>query len=842
MEKGKQCEKCPLKDVRFVPAEIYGDPPLDILFIGEAPGAEEEREGRPFVGRSGQLLRDKFYNLVLKNHPNLKFGITNVVKCRPPQNETPDKTIVNLCRPYIDSEILDLKPRIIVLLGRVALKYFLGFDSVTKYVNTVVEKNMPYGLVQVVVTYHPASVLRDIGKMRDFELTFSRIIPKVLEKGSERVEFHYKVADTVEEFEKLARRIIEHGEYVAFDVETPSIQVPINPTESPIYTISLAVKYKNGVEEVWAIPLIKDDALYLPLKEIMENPEIKKIAHNGKYDIAFLKVHGIDIRGFYFDTLIAHHLYDENLPHNLGYLATEFTPFTEYKSEFWESGFEKMQKLTEDYKKGEISPESEAFLRELLEYNAKDAYVTLLSFYKLDKLLNDYKKAVMRSILIPLSMTLMDVELSGWKIDINTLQELEVEYSTKISETYRRMVEHPWVKKFVSKAGVQVNLNSTKQLKQILFDIGGLPIIKKSKKTQEPSTSTDVLLQLADRSEFVRDLLEYRKLNKIYTAFIKSMPEHILSDGKIHPRFNITGTVTGRLSSDSPNIQQIPKGSTIRKMFVSNFPDGYILEADYSQLELRVAASVSGDEKLMKAFELGEDLHRKTASAIFNKPPEEVTDEERRIAKGINFGVIYGITPVGLVENLVPLGINITKSEAEQYIKAFFSTYKGVYNWVVLVRNIALKNRVVHSIFGVERHLRDTTEEDLRQATNFVIQSSAAYFTFIALNEIRKKIRALGLNSRILATIHDSIVIDAPASEIEIMKQIIREAMVDKVSMVVDAILKTIDFPEIPGKRLCVLDVDIKQGKSWYIEEEEEQVEELFKDENIESVQEKQEA
>lgn len=815
------CVTCPLANKRFVPLEVYPSivDSVDVMFIGEAPGADEEALGVPFVGKSGQLLREQLSKYIFPRFNDISYVITNSVKCRPDNNATPNKKLIQTCYPFLRDEILKYKPKIIVLLGKVALTSVLSsLRSITQNVNRVVETVIEGHRVIVVPTYHPAAILRDQNKMRDFEATFKDVLPSLLRKIrsgnltnglSEDELINFKVINSTEEFEQVVDDAVMNAEYLAFDIETFELSPYDDPT---MISFSFAIKRKDGSITTYAIPLLLVKGYGRPLERLMTS-NIKKIAHNAKFDMGFLYYHGIEVKNLYFDTMIAHHLIDENLPHNLEYLAVTETTLGAYKSEYWKVAKDKMIKLRENLRKGVLTQEDREFILDTLKYNAKDAYATLVAYFSLYEKLTDEKKSIIESLMTTLSKALMVAEFHGVKVDMNRLKELDVEISKQLMELKNRMLEHKWVRTYKSKVGSEeVNLNSTKQLVEIIYNIGNVPVISTTEKGS-PSTASDVLMMLSSKYDFIKDLLEYRKLSKLYTAFIASMPEHIKSDGKVHPRFNITGTKTGRLSCESPNMQQIPKESLIRQIFVPSLD--YLIEADYSQLELRTTATVSGDPSLLDAFKNGIDLHLLTASRIFGKSPDEVTDSERRIAKGINFGVVYGITPRGLVDNLLPLGIDINEKDADRYIKTFFLTYPKVLDWIRTTRSVAKVNKVVHSIFGVERHLSKTEETDMREAVNFVIQSSSAYMTFFAIVYLFNEFRKRNMRSRIVLTIHDSIVLDVAKEELEDVIRLLKECMVVRIEELLRSYISIISYPEIPGKEVCPLDIEIEIMERW---------------------------
>jgi DNA polymerase I len=398
---------------------------------------------------------------------------------------------------------------------------------------------------------------------------------------------------------------------------------------------------------------------------------------------------------------------------------------------------------------------------------------------------------------MPLACLLAEMEQTGVKVDQDQLEQLGFELKEKLDRLTKEIYEI---------AGMEFNINSPKQLGEILFDKLGLPVIKKTKTGY--STSADVLEKLAPQHEIVQLILTYRQVGKLLSTYIEGLKKEIQPDGKIHTQFHQTITATGRLSSTEPNLQNIPirmeEGRRIRQVFVPSAPNWVILAADYSQIELRVLAHLSGDETLQRAFREGRDIHTQTAMDIFAVTEEEVTSLMRRQAKAVNFGIVYGISDFGLSQNL-----GITRKEAKAFIDRYFETFPGVKKYmdqVVVqakeegyVTTLLLRRRYLPDIRSSNYNLRSFAE---RTAMNTPIQGTAADIIKMAMIDLDRKMKEKALKSRMLLQVHDELVFEVPEDEIQEMQQLV-PAVMEK------SIEKQLSLT-VPLK------VDIHYGKSWY--------------------------
>ncbi|MFS8523231.1 MAG: DNA polymerase I [Limnochordales bacterium] len=394
---------------------------------------------------------------------------------------------------------------------------------------------------------------------------------------------------------------------------------------------------------------------------------------------------------------------------------------------------------------------------------------------------------------LPLVDVLLDMEMQGVRIDVDYLARLSGELDGQIQELAASIYEL---------AGQEFNINSPKQLSAILFDKLGLPVVKRTK--TGPSTDQEVLETLAEQHELPRKLLEYRQLTKLKSTYIDALPALVHPEtGRVHTHFNQTVAATGRLSSTNPNLQNIPvrteQGRRIRKAFIPSEPGWVLLKADYSQIELRVLAHISGDETLIEAFRQGEDIHTRTAAEVFGLDPAEVTPERREAAKAINFGIVYGISSFGLAK-----GTGLSQEDAQRYIDAYFARYPGVKQYIEKIKAVGREQGYVTTLFNRRRYLPDLKSRNFarrsfaeRTAMNTPIQGSAADIIKLAMVAAHRRLKEEGLQARLLLQVHDELVLELPREEVPRAAALIRDCMANVVELAVPLV------------------VDIEQGPNW---------------------------
>ncbi|MBI4546644.1 MAG: DNA polymerase I [Ignavibacteriae bacterium] len=498
------------------------------------------------------------------------------------------------------------------------------------------------------------------------------------------------------------------------------------------------------------------------LSPIFSDPSIKKLGQNIKYDMLVLAAHGIKTEGVVFDTMVANYVLRPDGQHNLDALAAEHL---NYKM----ISYDELTGVGKDRK--DIR---EIDVKKLAEYSAQDADITCRLYETLKaKLTQANLLKLCEEIEFPLITVLADMELAGVKLDTNFLADL--------SKELERMLDNVTIDIY-NLAGEKFNINSTQQLSKILFDKLKLSIVRKTKTGF--STDVGVLETLRHEHPIVEKLLDYRQLQKLKSTYVDALPALINPrTGKLHTSFNQTIAATGRLSSSDPNLQNIPIrteiGRSIRQAFIPSGPDMLILDADYSQIELRVMAHISGDEGLTEAFRNGEDIHATTAAKVFGVLPHEITREMRRKAKEVNFGIMYGIGPYGLATRL-----DISQSEAKEIINKYFERFPKVNQYIFDTIAKAKHDGYVSTLLGRRRYLPDINSRNQnvrsnaeRQAINMPIQGTAADMIKLAMVNIHRKIQDVGFKIHMLLQVHDELVFEVAKSEERRAKSIIVKEM-----------------------------------------------------------------
>ena len=500
------------------------------------------------------------------------------------------------------------------------------------------------------------------------------------------------------------------------------------------------------------------------LKPIFENPNTKKIGQNMKFDLMVLAVNGINLKGELCDCMIAHYLLQPELKHGMDYLAEVYL---NYETIHYED-------LVGSKGKKQLTLES-VEVEKVCDYAAEDADITLQLWNILsEKVKQEKLEHLFYNIEMPLMKCLAKMELNGVRIDSNALNASADKLREEILNIQNEVTQM---------AGEEFNLSSAKQVGEILFD--KLKIVEKAKKTKTGQyvTSEEVLESLSSKHPIVKKILEYRGIKKLLSTYVEALPELVNhKTGKIHTSYNQTVTATGRLSSSNPNLQNIPirdeMGKEIRRAFIPD--EGHVFfSADYSQIELRIMAHLSGDENMVNAFNAGEDIHTATSAKIYGVEISEVTKDMRRNAKTANFGIIYGISAFGLSERL-----GISRTEAKTLIEGYFKTYPQVQEYITNSINKAKENGYVETIFGRKRYLADINSANSvvrsfaeRNAVNAPIQGSAADIIKIAMVNIDRRFEEENIQSQMILQVHDELNFNVLESEIEKVKQIVIEEM-----------------------------------------------------------------
>jgi DNA polymerase-1 len=497
----------------------------------------------------------------------------------------------------------------------------------------------------------------------------------------------------------------------------------------------------------------------------MENKFIGKIGQNIKFDIMVLRRLGIEVRGPKIDTMLLHYLIDAESRHNMNFLSERYLNYLPIEIESLIGKGAKQ--LTMDL----------VGIERIAEYAAEDADITLQLKHKLYPEVESLgMMELYEKIEAPMIDVLADIEFEGVTIDCEALRRYAEELQallSRLESEVREMAGEP-----------ELNINSSRQLGEVLFAKLRITDKPKMTKTKQFSTDEEYLQGFAHDFPIVSKILEYRGVKKLLSTYVEALPELVNREtGKIHTSYNQAVTATGRLSSTNPNLQNIPVrdalGKPIRAAFVASDAEHTLVAADYSQIELRLMAHLSGDEALIEAFKQGEDIHAATAARLYGKGVEEVSSDERRSAKTANFGIIYGISAFGLAQRL-----DISNRDAKALITNYFETYPGVKQYMDDAVAKATTEGYVETMFGRRRTLHDITSSNRtvrglaeRNAINAPIQGSAADIMKLAMVEIYRRFQLEGIRSKMIMQVHDEVVIDTLNEELDSVKRIVKEAM-----------------------------------------------------------------
>lgn len=584
-------------------------------------------------------------------------------------------------------------------------------------------------------------------------------------RGLNSVTHAYKLVEDEEEMRALSQKFLS-AKTLSLDTET---------TGTDAMTAEL-VGLSFAVEEFEAyyipVPPEREEAQKIVdiFKPAYENPSSLKTGQNIKYDMLVLARYGVDIKGKMFDTMVAHYVLQPELPHNMDALAEQYLGYSTIKIEELIGPKGKKQKNMRDLPPGDV-----------YEYACEDADVTLRLKNALhDELVRNDAIQLFEEVEMPLVRVLAAMELTGVRIDTETLRETSELFTLRMNKLEEEVF---------ALAGESFNLSSPKQVGEILFDKLKIDERAKRTKTGQYVTSEEVLEKLRPRHEIVDRILNYRGLKKLTSTYVDSLPTLINpSTGKIHTSFNQTVTSTGRLSSSNPNLQNIPvrgdDGKEIRKAFIPE-PGCTFFSADYSQIELRIMAHLSGDKHMIEAFLEGDDIHASTAAKIYHKPIGDVTRDERRKAKTANFGIIYGISVFGLAERL-----NVPRSEARELIDGYFATYPRVREYMDESIERARRQGYIETLLRRRRYLPDINSRNAivrgyaeRNAINAPIQGSAADIIKIAMVRIYNRFISENLRSTMMLQVHDELNFSVVSEEREIVEQIVIHEMENAYSL-----------------------------------------------------------
>lgn len=604
----------------------------------------------------------------------------------------------------------------------------------------------------------------------DSERLFSRL---------ENLSYEYKLVDNETEAKELADFLLTN-KFFSLDTETTSIEA----LDAKLVGLSFSTEDFRA----WYVPVSRETEKAKKILEIFrpvyENPKILKVGQNLKYDLTVLANYGIHLSGPLFDTMLAHYLIQPELRHNMDYLAEIYLNYKTIHIEELIGPKGRGQKNM-----GDLEP------KDIYKYACEDADVTLRLMKPLaEELRKNSLEEVFQNIEMPLMPVLARMERNGVVLDTDTLKEVENDFTARLQTLEKDIYEL---------AGHEFTINSPRQVGEVLF--GELKLSEKVKKTKsgQYSTSEEVLRDLHSKHPIVQKILDYRGLKKLLSTYVEALPKLINpATGHIHTSFNQAVTATGRLSSSNPNLQNIPvrgeDGREIRKAFIPEAGEIFF-SADYSQIELRIMAHLSGDEHMIEAFNAGHDVHAATAARIFHKDIKDISKDERRKAKTANFGIIYGISAFGLAERM-----DVSRTEAKELIDSYFEMYPKIKDYISKAVDTAREKGYIETEFGRRRYLPDINSRNAvvrgyaeRNAVNAPIQGTAADIIKIAMIRVQQRLDAEGCKARMMLQVHDELNFSVPADEFDKVKRIVIEEMQGAYKM------------SVP------LEADCGEGKNW---------------------------
>lgn len=769
---------------RIVPG--VGPENAKIMLVGEAPGAIEDQEGIPFSGLSGKLLDTMLREA---GTDRSQCYITNVVNQRPQDNnfevmyvegKPTDELIAHIQR--LKSEIETVKPNIVVCLGNEAFRAVAGRSGITKWRGSVISSSLVPG-TKCIGTYHPAAVSRfyewrpiavmDLARgVKESAYPELRIKQRHLLVGTNFAEVRAELAKLLD---------VHESTRIAFDIETSERQVTAisfsaNADRSlcvPFFWKGESIFSQEEELELWRI-----------VKQILEGPT-KKIAQNAEFDCLFLwEIYGIQVANLWMDTMLAHHVVYPELPKGLDFLCSMYTDHPYYKDDI-------------------SSEDRETFLK----YNALDSCITRECADAIEQELKEFKvDGFYFNFLHKLIVPLTEIGHRGIKIDMAYRAEQQKAYKIKIIELQNRLNEI---------VGHPLNVNSPKQMQKYLYEELGnekQTKVRKKKGADEKTTSvsTDAAtlekLNAKRPNEAIPIVLEIRERQKLLSTYLEAAPD---SDGRMRTNYKIAGTKSGRLSSSETifgtglNIQNVPAGIA-RRLFIADEGCSFI-QGDLSQAEARVVAYVANDERLIRVFEEGGDIHRKNAAIIFQKSAEEVTNEERQLAKKIVHASNYGMGPRTFKDTCwQELGLEISQTKAQEYLNMYFAQFIGVQRWHIEIQSQIKKNRTLTTPYGRKRMFFGYLGDDLfREAYSYIPQATVSDHLNKSLIELHQLFgRSTSLGATIATQVHDSLMVQCPDSKIETILDLMKQYM---------------DTP-VPATRNSAsfrIPVDFKIGKNW---------------------------
>lgn len=870
-----KCTNCNLCSESVHPCLLgVGNPEAKVMFIQDCPSELDDKKGKPFSGKANRQLIKAIVNRDI-DVDDIYF--TSLVKCVAP-NEEPKPQNIEACSKILLSEIKVVNPDIIVPVGKSSLKFLVGKNTLLKMRGNAKEVEILGRNRIILPMMHPRSAeVKPIYK--DYILKDLDTLKELCDNGMTDVHnVNYKYLDNLKDCIEEIVRLKNEATVLSFDLETTGKSPYMD--WSKIVCISLSDKINTGC----VIPLYKKDSplqshevglIVKLLRWLLEDIRIPKVAHNGKFDIEWLHSWlDIDVKNFSFDTMLAHYLCisEEQGTQGLKGQAWEFTDMGGYDNDL------------DDYKS--TLPDTDGPNGRnnydnipwdiLKKYAAADAdcCLRLKEIYQPKIESNLQWKTLMEDIMMPASYTFRDIEENGMKFDSELSEKYDKTYTDEVNRITERLESYPEVleierekrdlyveyekiklipkkdrtkeeqykfEKYRAYKDFKFNWNSTNNLRELLFDRLGLVTSIQTDKGL-PSTNEEAMNEMREQHEIPDLLLELRKVTTLSNMFIHKLPTMKDCNDIVHPSFNLTGTVTGRTSSENPNAQQLPRKSENplsfqyhnepKSLFISRYgSNGCIMNADYSALEMRIAGIISNDEALSKALLSGADLHKSTASLVWGVPIDEVPKDMRTNAKAVNFGIIYGKSGVTFARDLYydKSGKNPkktddwdkAKAEGMKLVDDYLNTFSGLKSWLEKTKKFARKHGYVETMFGRKRRLPDLNSKVYtlqsnaeRQSINAPIQGTGSDFTLLSLIQINNWLKKNNKKSMIIATVHDSIVFDVYIPELSEVAQKVKDIMEHVHDPYIDTIIPIISDLELGENYGSSFDAPIEEVKA----------------------------
>ena len=751
--------------------EKYGIPPEQVIdFLGLKGDASDNIPGVPKIGDKTAISLLKDYSSVENILANLEHITKKSVKAS--LEEFGDQGLLSKRLATIHTEVplewteKDLEVETCDLEELLALMKELEF-------RTTAERILNSKLNPIKTQVQTDLFGNQIGSRANLEVASGLV------DSFEKTEQNYVLLDTYEKRKEVLAKMGK-GQVFCFDTETTGL----DPMKAELVGISFSQK----AGEAYYVPCPADyeetKAIVEEFQPLLSHKKLLKIGQNLKYDLLILKNYGIDVTAPMFDTMLAHYVINPSSKHGMDAMADELLNYQPISIETLIGKKGKKQKSMRDVP-----------VEDLVNYAAEDADITLRLYEKLQpQVKEDPVFAEIEQALMPV---LTAMEFEGIRIDEKFLQD----YSVDLKERLKKLE-----KEIYSLAGEEFNINSPKQLGDILFEKLELGKGRKAKKTKtgQYSTNEQILQRLATAHELPASVLAYRGITKLKSTYVDALPALINpKTGRVHTTYSQSVAVTGRLSSNNPNLQNIPirtdDGREVRKGFVPRDGNHVLLSADYSQVELRLMASMSEDPAMIEAFNAGEDIHRAAAARVFGKDPQDISASERSYAKQVNFGIIYGISPFGLAQR-----IGISRTEAKEIIDTYFETYPHVKAYMDQSIELAKEQGYVETLFGRRRYLPEINSKNAtvrgfaeRNAINSPIQGTAADIIKLAMISLFDSMREKDFQSRMILQVHDELVFDVHKSELDELKPLVRKHMMEAAQL------------KVP------LEVEIGVGENW---------------------------